>query len=189
MNRCNNATKSCNSIEDNTASNLKLLQFNWQRTLHVGLTGFTFSGPISHAWYGLLEGIVGSLGLASFYSSLATKMLLDAAIFSPVAVAGYFVWRSVLDGSDIRWKLEHKWIPAVQASWSFWPLANVFNFGLVPLPYRVLYNNCLSLAWNAYLSNVNQTRLEQVVEEVQTQKIPADNTSSGSLRIPTNEKP
>ncbi|CAB9509788.1 Protein SYM1 [Seminavis robusta] len=152
-------------------TNAQLLQYNWERTLHVGITGFTFSGPISHGWYSLLEWIVvGRLGITTLYAGMATRMALDAFLFSPVAVAGYFVWRSVLEGANVQWKLQHKWLPALQASFSFWPLANVINFGLVPVPFRVLYNNALSLLWNAYLSNVNQGRLEVVVEQQQQQQ-------------------
>lgn len=51
------------------------------------------------------------------------------------------------------------------ASWHFWPLANVFNFTFVALPYRVLFNNCLALGWNGYLSHINSARLEEVVHE------------------------
>lgn len=34
------------------------------------------------------------------------------------------------------------------------------NFGMIPLQYRVLYNNMLSLFWNAYLSNVNSRNIK-----------------------------
>ena len=94
-------------------------------------------------------------------------MILDAAVFSPVAVAGYFTWRSALDGGDleaIRQKLDSKVKGAIMASWQFWPIANVVNFGFVPVPFRVLYNNSLSVLWNGYLSHVNAQRLEQVVD-------------------------
>ena len=160
-------TKRSSNPDEVAASNNKLLHYDWQRTLHVGVTGLTFSGPISHAWYNLLEAMVGRMALvttAFTHSSLIIKLLLDAVLFSPIAVAGYFVWRSILEGTSVQWKLEHKWLSALQASWSFWPLANVVNFSMVPLQFRVLYNNGLSLLWNAYLSNVNQSRLEQVVD-------------------------
>jgi hypothetical protein len=114
----------------NTASpydpseNKKILAYDWKRTLHVGLTGASFSGPISHAWYGILERLVKSRG----GGGVAVKMLLDAVLFSPVAVAGYFVWRAQLEGRgwEGTWqKLETKWSSAVVASWSFWPLLNI----------------------------------------------------------------
>jgi len=170
--------------------NLQLLQYDKSRTLQVGLTGLTFAGPISHAWYGILESTVARFSLMltaapTGASLVLLKLVLDALVFSPVAVAGYFVWRTLLEHApqmlrlstqkhttsildQLQWKLEHKWWPALQASWSFWPFANVINFGLVALPYRVLYNNCLSVGWNAYLSSFNQRRLQSVVAEKQS---------------------
>ncbi|CAB9515336.1 Protein Mpv17 [Seminavis robusta] len=152
---------------------------NWLRTLHVGVTGLIFSGPITHAWYGILERLVERLPLKSSVSTLATKLLLDAILFSPIAVAGYFIWRSVLEGSHVGQKLQRKWFSSLQASWSFWPLANTLNFAFVPLPYRVLYNNALSLLWNAYLSNANQgyagvTREQQAVKKTRPMAIGKD---------------
>jgi hypothetical protein len=60
-------------------------------------------------------------------------------------------------------KLRLKWMAALQASWTFWPAANVVNFSVVPVPLRVLYNNVLSVGWNAFLSRLNAERLERVV--------------------------
>lgn len=33
--------------------------------------------------------------------------------------------------------------------------AHFSSFAFIPLPFRVLYNNCLSLGWNFYLSHLN----------------------------------
>jgi Mpv17 / PMP22 family len=114
---------------------------DWQRTLHVGVTGLTFTGPLTHAWYELLGKLppvspstaTTSLTGMQWASSgaaatLGNKMLLDALIFSPIAVAGYFVWRSMLEGRGFDGtfeKLQSKWSQALFSSWSFWPAANV----------------------------------------------------------------
>ena len=82
---------------------------------------------------------------------------LDAFILSPVAVTGY-VWRTVLEGggpNDIMSKLESKFIGTLLASLKFWPGVNIINFAFVPVEYRVLYNNMLSLFWSGYLSYIN----------------------------------
>ena len=142
-----------------------LFRFDWNRTSHVALTGFTWNGPIAHTWYQLLEMIVTTRHVIW---GMTARLLLDAVVFSPVAVAGYFIWRSILEGQGkdaIVTKLKTKWIGAVHASWSFWPVANLVNFGLVPIQLRVLFNNALSLLWNGYLSHVNSERLESIVEE------------------------
>ena len=148
---------------DHVEANRQMLLHDWTRTCHVAVTGLLFAGPISHAWYGLLEKVVR---VQHQTLAVALKLALDAAIFSPIAVAGYFSMRTFLEGGGVDGivrKLRLKWLSALQASWSFWPAANVINFSIVPVPLRVLYNNVLSLGWNAFLSRLNAERLEQVV--------------------------
>lgn len=126
------ATKSMAAAATANAPQSTLLSqsYDWQRTFHVGVTGMTFSGPISHAWYNLLERFVGEVD-----HQMIWKLILDAILFSPTAVAGYFIWRSILEGhkweGTIR-KLQSKWSSAVCASWTFWPAANVMYVFLFP---------------------------------------------------------
>jgi hypothetical protein len=114
-----------NAPLDHSKKNQKVLEYDWNRTMQVGITGMTFSGPISHVWYGVLERLVTT---RHYYGGLVLRMILDALLFSPVAVAGYFTWRGVLEGksfAELKKKLDAKWQQAVVASWSFWPAANV----------------------------------------------------------------
>jgi protein Mpv17 len=152
--------------------NNKVVGQDWERTSHVAITGFTFSGPISHVWYTILESIVGRVVIQEQKVwGIALRMLLDAFLFSPVAVAGYFTWRTLLEGKGldgVHDKLQHTWKGALLASWHFWPLVNIVNFSVVPVQYRVLYNNSLSFLWNGYLTQLNAKRLLQEVAEKQT---------------------
>uniref|UniRef100_A0A7S4UV45 Peroxisomal membrane protein MPV17 n=1 Tax=Ditylum brightwellii TaxID=49249 RepID=A0A7S4UV45_9STRA len=142
----------------NPSSVIKQAQRDWKRTGDVAITGLLYTGPISHAWYSILEKIVKARGRCL---NIAIKMLLDAVIFSPVAVAGYFTVRTALEGGDanaIQRKLNKKWRDAYLASLTFWPLANVVNFAFVPLELRVFFNNCLSFIWNGFLSHLNSCK-------------------------------
>jgi protein Mpv17 len=68
-----------------------------------------------------------------------------------------------LEGNSIgetQQRLQSKFTDALTASWQFWPIANVLNFAFVPVQFRVLYNNSLSLLWNGYLSHLNGTTPE-----------------------------
>jgi protein Mpv17 len=162
---CEGATRS--ETVPTSSRNERQLQYDPIRSLHLAITGFLYSGPISHTWYNLLERLVVA-GPRHPWLGLLQRLLYDAFLFSPVAVGGYFIVRSTLEGRDwegIATKLQTKWWPATYASWSFWPLANVVNFSLVPVPFRVLFNNSLSLFWNAYLSRLNSQRLQDVVVE------------------------
>ena len=56
--------------------------YDWHRTRDVAVTGFTWSGPVSHTWYAILESVVTvkqrSLGVL-------VRLALDATVFSPIA--------------------------------------------------------------------------------------------------------
>lgn len=173
IHRCGNpaATKD----KRTTINPPELFHQDWSRTQQVATTGFIFTGPIAHVWYQILEAVVTTrhrmLGLVA-------RLLLDALVFSPIAVAGYFTVRTVLECTSsendkydmnavarkLTQKLSLKYRDAVEASWKFWPAVNVVNFSIIPVPFRVLYNNGLSIFWNTYLTHLNGKRLEQVVE-------------------------
>ena len=148
----------CQQMTKGAAKQQTLTTFDYKRSLHVAITGFIWSGPVSHNWYSILEKIVS---IKNPMGGLIARIILDAIIFSPVAVCGYFTCRSLLEGSGvagIRDKLSTRFVTAVTGSWKFWPPANVINFGLVPVEFRVLYNNVLSLFWTGYLTLLNANK-------------------------------
>jgi protein Mpv17 len=137
------------------ADDKKKQDLDFTRIVQVAITGLSYSGPITHVWYGTLEKIVK---IQDPLIGLIARIILDAIIFSPVTVSGYFTVRSILEGSGFqgaREKLEARFVSTVLGAWKFWPLANIINFGLIPLEFRVLYVNVLSLFWTGYLSYVN----------------------------------
>ena len=48
--------------------------------------------------------------------------------------------------------LSENWWEAVKMNWYMWIPAQMINFALVPLQFRVLFSNVVALAWNTYLS-------------------------------------
>ena len=140
-------------------------KLDYPRMLQVAITGLTWSGPVSHTWYGLLEKIVK---IQDPVVGLIARIILDALIFSPVTVAGYFTWRSFLEGSGLagtKHKLKTRFVSTVIGAWRFWPAANVINFSMIPLEYRVLYSNVLSLFWTGYLTLVNANSKKALDEQ------------------------
>jgi len=153
----------CPSSSSSVALKQKeFLAHNWVRTIHIFITGFCYSGPMAHFWYQTLEQlcqhtVLQKLVVISPWTALGTRSILDALLFSPTTVAGYFVVRSLLERQpDPTAKLRAAWAKTVVSAWKFWPLVNVVSFTVVPLPYRVLYANVMSLLWTGYLSFVNQ---------------------------------
>jgi hypothetical protein len=148
-------------VESKIANDDTCHRHDWIRTSHILTTGFVYSGPISHYWFALLERIVK---FQNPVLGLAGRLLLDALLFSPFTIAGYFTIRTLLEGKGydaIRLKLQRAWAKSVLAAWKFWPAVNVVNFSIVPLPYRVLYVNVMALLWMGYLSFVNAQKSMQ----------------------------
>jgi len=136
-------------------------KFDSRRLIENAFTGLVWSGPIAHMWYGLLFGKL-TVQIKDPIVSLVTQIILDALIFSPVTVSGYFAVRSVLEGSGfagVKDKLKTRLVSSVLGAWKFWPAANVINFSMVPIPFRVLYLNVLSIFWSGYLTHVNSKKI------------------------------
>jgi hypothetical protein len=97
-----------------------------RRTRDVALTGLFWGGPLSHSWYSILEMVVTTrhkeLGLL-------IRLALDATVFSPIAIFGYLMVRSLLAGQrsikEIRAKLHLRYKRAVLSAWKFRPAANI----------------------------------------------------------------
>lgn len=42
----------------------------------------------------------------------------------------------------------------MRLNWRIWPLANFFNFALVPVELRVLVTNLVAILWNVFMSRM-----------------------------------
>jgi hypothetical protein len=69
------------------------------RIAQVAITGFVWSGPSTHTWYAVLERI---MTIQDPILGLIARIILDALIYSPLTVSGYFVMRSILGGDGRR---------------------------------------------------------------------------------------
>mmetsp|Transcript_11905 Transcript_11905/g.20675 ORF Transcript_11905/g.20675 Transcript_11905/m.20675 type:complete len:240 (-) Transcript_11905:220-939(-) len=132
-----------------------------ERFAHAAVTGIVWSGPVTHYWYNLLFGKI-TAPIKDPIVGLIVRIFLDAIIFSPVTVSGYFAIRSILEGSGfagVKEKLTTRLFTTVVGAWKFWPAVNVINFSIVPIPFRVLYMNVLSVFWSGYLTFVNSKKI------------------------------
>ena len=125
------------------------------------MTGLVWSGPITHYWYKLLFGKL-TKSIKDPLLGLIVQIFLDAIIFSPVTVSGYLTVRSLLEGSGFagaKEKCSTKLFGAVKGAWKFWPAINAINFSIVPMHFRVLYMNVMSVFWSGYLTHVNSKKV------------------------------
>eukprot|EP00729_Bicosta_minor_P005317 gene5317-7797_t len=94
--------------------------------------------PVLHFWFGALARVPQ----ISIIPPALVTVALDQAFF-------------VLQGGgieDCKTEVNAKFWEAIKVNWCVWPLAIFVNVTFVPLPYRVLFVNCIGLGYGSFLS-------------------------------------
>lgn len=125
-------------------------RFNWTRSLHMSAAGLT-TGVVTHYWYILLDKRLGVLRTAK---TITTKILVDQILFSPINLAVYFSTIGLMERSSVarvKDELIEKGMEQIYvAEWLIWPPAQFVNFYFLPLRYRILWDNLISLGFDIY---------------------------------------
>jgi len=85
------------------------------------------------------------------------KVAVDQILFSPVCLSVFFLTLGLLDSSSLRdvgREIYHKGVLIYAAEWFVWPPAQALNFYLVPLKFRVLFDNLVSFGFDIFQSHV-----------------------------------
>ena len=140
-------------------------KFKWQRSAHMTAAGFT-TGLVSHYWYIYLDKFLGTR--KSFYV-ITKKVLLDQIIFSPVNLLVYFSTLGLCERSGtsrIKEELVEKGFEQIYiVEWIVWPPMQFFNFYVLPLRYRILFDNIISLGFDIYSPYVKyKTKLKSELQ-------------------------
>jgi protein Mpv17 len=147
-------------------------KFNWTRTLHMSAAGLT-TGVVTHYWYILLDKKLGVLRTAK---TITTKILVDQIIFSPINLAVYFSTIGVMERSTVsrvRDELIEKGMEQIYvAEWLIWPPAQFVNFYFLPLRYRILWDNLISLGFDIYSPYVKYRTELRKEKELRQKQIP-----------------
>ena len=129
-------------------------QKHWNpvRTRHVCWTGAVI-GPMCHFWYRYLEEILPGRTIMP----VVKKLFLDQVVFTPVYISVFLVMLGCFERAtfgEMMHDLQHKGVVLLKADWIIWPPAQMVNFCLLPVQYRVLYDNTISLGFDCYYSHV-----------------------------------
>lgn len=134
-------------------------RYDAARTGRMALFGLCIAGPGVHSWYWAVERV---LGTGTSARHVVLKVAADAAIFSPLSIATFFAGMSVLDptaranaAAHFVGVMQREFAPSLLACWGFWPPFIAISFRFVPVHYRTLYQNVLSVFWNAFLAYRN----------------------------------
>lgn len=120
-----------------------------------GLYGLVITGPVLHYWYAFLEQLTRGMGLKDL-TRLFVKLVIDRGIFGPPFVLLTVSFIQFLQnnfnfgraGQSIR----RTYGAVLLSNEKFWTVAQILNFGVVPVDMQLLYVNIASIAWNTLLS-------------------------------------
>ena len=114
--------------------------------------GFFCFGPMMHRWYSMLDQRIMARPLTQMVTK---KVMADQAVFLPFFLGSFVVLNGCLRGDtnhQINRTFKNDFYEMLQTSYMVWIPAQVFNFLLLPLPYRVLFCNVVGLGWNSYIA-------------------------------------
>ncbi|XP_014472985.1 PREDICTED: mpv17-like protein 2 isoform X2 [Dinoponera quadriceps] len=123
---------------------------DYMRTRNMAVVGL-LQGPFHHWFYMFLDRVFPGKGARS----VIKKTLLDQTIASPTCLTIFFVGLGVLERrriEEICQELKTKFCATWKVDCCFWPPTQCINFLFVPLHYRVLYTNAMTMVYDIFLS-------------------------------------
>lgn len=83
--------------------------------------------------------------LKSTAATVVARVAADQLVFTPVNLFCFLSSMSIMEGSDPMEKLRKAYWPTYKTNLGVWSTVQLGNFALVPLEYRVLVVNVVSL--------------------------------------------
>ncbi|XP_042882459.1 mpv17-like protein 2 [Penaeus japonicus] len=125
-------------------------RYDWARTGRLFLVGLS-QGPPHHVFYVWLDKVLPKKNAKTVFK----KIMADQFIAAPFFAVTFFLFAGLLEGKTLpeAWKEFKLKFPAVYLfDWFIWPPTQAINFYFVPLQYRVVYINCVTVIWDVFLS-------------------------------------
>ena len=131
-------------------------KWDWERTLRFAIVGASLQGPYFYLGFRQVDKIFGP---KQNIANAMKKTITSQLTLFPVYLGLLFPYISYLEGKSLDemiTKTQEVWWKTFYNGTIFWPVANLFNFSLVPpgTP-RVVFVGISGLFWNCYLSSIN----------------------------------
>eukprot|EP01041_Mallomonas_annulata_P001950 gene1950-3786_t len=140
--------------------------FDFRRLLVFVTVAAFYIAPVIHLWFGYLDSLPFLVGMGGIKKSLV-MMILDQTFGAVVVNLFFFVAFEIAQRLYPPYNTHSKslfqacvdnckssmWITLI-ANWKCWPIINFVNFLYIPVEYRVLFSNVISIFWNMFLSSV-----------------------------------
>ncbi|KAJ2044695.1 hypothetical protein GGI01_002634 [Coemansia sp. RSA 376] len=148
------------------------LSYDPLQTLRFFAYGVAFT-PISYRWHAFLNArfptgdiVAGSLkqsattpskvsSLSRSTSAVLKRLAVDQTVFAPFATFSFIGGMGAMEGlgpSELVERFRIQYLPLLIAGYALWPAAQVVNFSIVPLAYRIPFTSVVGLMWHTYLS-------------------------------------
>jgi hypothetical protein len=96
---------------------------------------------------------------SSLLLSLATKVVVNQAVFTPIFNTYFFGMQALLSGHTLPETWEHikRTVPTSAInSCKLWPAVTAFNFRFISAQYRNIFAGFIAIGWQTYLSYLNR---------------------------------
>jgi protein Mpv17 len=99
-------------------------------------------GPAATTWFAFLQ---RNVVLKSHKATIVARVIADQGLFTPTHLTCFLTSMAIMEGTDPIEKWRTSFLPSYKANLTIWPLVQGVNFSIVPLEYRVLVVNVVSL--------------------------------------------
>ncbi|KAF7552544.1 hypothetical protein G7Z17_g4277 [Cylindrodendrum hubeiense] len=159
-------------LADLSAQSIGGEEYDPLRTARSMTIGGMVAIPV-YKWFIFLS---KNFNYASKWLSLATKIVVSQVVFTPTFNTFFFGAQAVLSGEGLGGAVERvkNCVPAsVVNSAKFWPPFTAFTFTYIPMEYRSIFNGCIAVGWQTYLSYINKKAeiLEAKMAELEMAKL------------------
>ena len=132
---------------------------DYNRVFGAGVFGIGLNGVFLTRYYRWLDKTFGSSKKNRV--TIAKKVIVDQIVGAPICLFAFFGFSTLHQGGTLpelgnRYikTVENKFIETWIADCTVWPLANVINFSVIPLPFRPTWIGFCQIFWNAFLSTM-----------------------------------
>lgn len=96
---------------------------------------------------------------ASRWTSIAVKVAVQQAVFTPVFNSYFFGMQAILTGqppSGVIQRIKDTVPTSIKNSAKFWPVVTAFSFTFIGPQYRLMFSGVFAVCWQTYLSLLNR---------------------------------
>ncbi|KAI9686090.1 MAG: hypothetical protein M1822_004073 [Bathelium mastoideum] len=132
--------------------------FDFERLTRFMAYGFLMA-PLQHRWFSFLSHTFPITSKSGTVPALK-RVAFDQLIFAPLGLSAFFTFMTIAEGGGRRAvmrKFQDVYMPALKANYLVWPLVQILNFRIIPLPLQIPFVSTVGIAWTAYLSLTNQS--------------------------------